>query len=209
MSKTGNARYGYCCLCGRPLPDPLISNHRCSRSNWDDMPLDKATQDVWDSKIKEASEKAKQVDMEAEAERVEGYIDGQKRQDQAFQWVCRWGIKETVVARKMGITQQAVSKLLKSYFHRHPEQEPKYANRDLWTVDVEGDRDQPQPKQCNSEESADVLAVKPKPGIDRDREAASIIFLTGGSGYHFPGKTALPEEKKGTKLRKKHKKDHS
>ena len=129
-------------------------------------------------------------ELESRADEVEPHIkrdDG--RQFEAYDWVCNWGIPQEIAAKKMGISQPAVSNLLQKLFAKYPSLRP--------TIDRWQGRPDPKPER------------PPKPGekgSDDIIESAG-TFQDAGHGYHEPGKTSWPEEKVGSRLRAKHKKN--
>lgn len=169
----------------------------------------KELQDIWEQEVLAAFDQDRQAELEAEADRVEDFIESDSRQRQAYEWCCVWGIPQRLVAKKMDITQQAVSRLLSRYFKNHPEHRPRTLNRDLWAQQAPHGR--LPAKETDSEERGSTFDIKTNPiktAGDRDRAEAAVHFNTSGHGYHKPGKTHCPNERIGQAKRKKYKKIH-
>ena len=87
---------------------------------------------IWSARA-QAADKAEQAEQNnKDADRAAWFITSESRQQEAFEWCHIYGFNQDIAAERMGIGRQAVSKLLKHYFERHPDHHPKAANSDIW-----------------------------------------------------------------------------
>ena len=77
-------------------------------------------QKIWERKLKRALAADRQKNLRETARHLMETLNRVPRQWMIYDLVCNWGIPERIVAEKLGITQQGVSRVLAKILHKFP-----------------------------------------------------------------------------------------
>ena len=85
----------------------------------------KELQNTWNKKLDEALKSDADSEASERLKKVWPYLSGKRREVQIFELVAVWGFSQQRVGELLGISQQAVNKVLKKYFEKYPEKKPR------------------------------------------------------------------------------------
>ena len=82
--------------------------------------MDNELQKVWENKLKKALAVDRETALQETAQHLIETLSQVPRQWVIYDLICNWGIPERIVAEKMGITQQGISRVLAKVLRKFP-----------------------------------------------------------------------------------------